>query len=132
MKKILFALFLVAILITGVTIAYAETNAAIILRHNDSCWLPDASGSFDFKNLWPVPNCSHCLVTSSEPLVQLCVFTGKLPEGAMLPKSTVRFTYENSAPFKCWLSPVGPWSEQYMFTVTPSGQASGYCIFVDK
>ncbi len=132
MKKLLYVLIVVAILIAGFTVASADSHRAAIVVNNDVCWLPDASGSFEFDDLWEIPKCATCLETTSEAYIKVCSFHGKLPKGAQLPKTPMLFTYENTGGFECfWTLEGGPYADQYQFIVTPSGQASGYCVWTE-
>jgi hypothetical protein len=117
MKKILFVLFVAAILIAGIAFTTSKTNAAhpvdghcprpncsaitstdrnvaAVLYHNETCLLPDASGFSEFEALWPVSNCSQCVRTGSNSGAEFCVFKATYLKTLNCP------TKQSASPFK--------------------------------
>ena len=127
MKKIFLLVTLVSLILITTTLVSADSPKSAIVIHDDTCWIADGSGSFDFDDLWEIPDCCTTVVTNSANDNKIISCQGQLPPEAQMPEETMILNYKSTG-FECW------WDEnttttKYQFTLTPTGLVNFYCVF---
>jgi hypothetical protein len=123
MKKFLLKLGLSMLMLLTASVVYAEQPAPAIVVHDEWCVAPDAE-----FNLYEFEDCCTMVDTNSATDVQQFNCHAQLPDGAVIPEKAVRFTYKNSG-FMCFWDFEGPFTTNYIFTITPSGAVNMSCRF---
>ncbi len=132
MKKVFYILLLGGLALLMVSTVSARSSNAAIVIHNDSCLVPDGSGSLELEDLWEIPNCCDLVETFGVSATKKASCHAQLPPEAEFPDKTLRLTYENTDGFECWWDLAGTiTTDEYLFTITPSGKVNFHCMFRD-
>lgn len=129
-KKIFLLVTLVSLILITTTLVSADSPNSAVVIHDDTCWVPDGTGSLEFDDLWEIPNCCTVVETFGKPGVKKFSCHAQLPEEAVYPEKTMLLTYENTDEFECWWDIAGTiTTDDYLFTLTPSGVVNFHCMF---
>jgi hypothetical protein len=121
----------ILMLLTVTTVSASDSKAAIVIQ-GDTCWVPDASGSLEFNDLYEIPDCCVTVETNSTTGFKKFSCQAQLPDEALFPKRAMILDYESTGGFECWWDLEGLITTQhYLFTITPSGKVNFYCTFKD-
>jgi hypothetical protein len=129
MKKLFLIITLIALILVTASFVSAKSPKAAVVIHNDTCWVPDASG--DFNELYEVQDCCVTVITNSQKNTKKTSCHAQLPEGADIPEKTMHLNYKNTG-FECWWDMAGTITTQkYQFTLTPTGKVNFHCVWKD-
>ena len=123
MKRILLILGLCLLMLLTASVVYAEETAPAFVVHGATCWIPDANYEW-----YEFDDCCTMVIANSKTGVQQLSCHAQLPDDAAFPDRAVLYTYEDFGE-KCFWDFEGPFTTNYIFAVTPSGEVSLSCRF---
>ena len=130
MKKMLQIIIIGSLMLLIVTAVSASGPRAAFVIQNETCWVPDGTGSLEFDDLWVIPDCCIVVESNSNSGFKKFSCNAQLPAEAVFPDRAMTLTYESTDGFECWWDDAGTITTQdYLFTITPSGKVNFHCMF---
>jgi hypothetical protein len=123
MRRILLILGLCLLMLLTASGVYAEETEPAFVVHGDTCWIPDAN-----YVMHEIKDCCTMVIANSVTGVRQFTCHAQLPDYAAIPDKAVLYTYKDTG-YKCFWDFEGPFTTNYIFTVTPSGEVSLSCRF---